>query len=132
MSGTGLEVVERFSEALHDKNTDQARSLLHDDIIVHEAGGLPYSGDYHGPQGFVDLLAVMNECLELTPGPIVRDVLSDEMIVSRFRLRFTARASGRTAEMSLVELYRVSDGLIVELDVYYKDPSAVTALLAPG
>ncbi len=53
------------------------------------------------------------------------------MIVSRFRLTFTACASGRTTEMSLVELYRVSDGLIVELDVYYKDPSAVTALLAP-
>ena len=131
MTGTSLDVVRRFSEALRDKNMDQARSLLHDDLVVHEAGGLPYSGDYRGPQGFVDLLATMNECLELTPGPIVRDVLSDDMIVSRFRLTFTARASGRTAEMSLVELYRVSDGLIVELDVYYKDPSAVTALLAP-
>ena len=85
-----------------------------------------------GSADFVDLLGKMNECLELTPGPIVRDVLSDDMIVSRFRLTFAARASGRTTEMSLVELYRVSDGLIVELDVYYKDPSAVTALLAPG
>ena len=32
--------------------------------------------------------------------------------------------------MSLVEIYTVRDGLIVDLDVYYKDPSAVTALLA--
>jgi len=32
--------------------------------------------------------------------------------------------------MDLVEIYRVSDGLIVELDVYYKDPSAVAAMLA--
>jgi hypothetical protein len=31
--------------------------------------------------------------------------------------------------MSLVEIYAVRDGLIAELDVYYKDPSAVTALL---
>jgi hypothetical protein len=31
--------------------------------------------------------------------------------------------------MSLVETYTVRDGLIVELDVYYKDPSAVAALL---
>lgn len=31
--------------------------------------------------------------------------------------------------MSLVEVYTVRDGLIVELDVYYKDPSAVAALL---
>ncbi len=132
MSGTSLDVVRQFSEALHGKNMDQVRSLLHDDLIVHEAGGLPYSGDYLGPQGFVDLLATMSQHLEFTPGPIVRDALSDDVIVSRFRLTFTARVSRRTAEMGLVELYRVCDGRIVELDVYYKDPSAVTALLAPG
>ena len=40
-----------------------------------------------------------------------------------------ARASGESVEMSLVEIYTVRGGLIVELDVYYKDPSAV-ALLA--
>jgi uncharacterized protein len=129
---TVLEVVTRFGAALHDKDMDQACSLLHDNLVVREAGGLPYSGDYHGPQGFVDLLAAMNRDLEVTPGPIVRDVLSDDTIVSRFRLTFTARATGRSAEMNLVELYRVSDGLIVELDVYYKDPSAVTALFAPA
>jgi hypothetical protein len=32
--------------------------------------------------------------------------------------------------MSLVEVYTVRNGLIVELDVYYKDPSAVAKLLA--
>jgi hypothetical protein len=32
--------------------------------------------------------------------------------------------------MKLVEVYTVRYGLIVELDVYYKDPSAVAALLA--
>jgi ketosteroid isomerase-like protein len=45
-------------------------------------------------------------------------------------LTFTARASGKGVEMALVEVYTVRDGLIVELDVYYKDPSAVAALLA--
>jgi hypothetical protein len=32
--------------------------------------------------------------------------------------------------MGLAELYKIRDGLIVDLDVYYKDPSAVAALLA--
>jgi hypothetical protein len=32
--------------------------------------------------------------------------------------------------MGLVEIYTVRNGLITELDVYYKDPSAVAALLA--
>lgn len=122
-------VVSRFGAALGAKDMDAVRALLHQDFIVHEAGGLPYSGDYHGPQGFVDLLTTMNEKLELAPGPITRDRLDDDTVVSRVKLRFTARASGRSVEMTLVELYRVSRGLIVELDVYYKDPSAVAALL---
>jgi ketosteroid isomerase-like protein len=71
----------------------------------------------------------MNESMELTPGPVTRDCLSDDTVVSRFRLAFTARTSGESVEMDLVELYKVHDGLIVDLDVYYKDPSAVAALL---
>jgi ketosteroid isomerase-like protein len=42
---------------------------------------------------------------------------------------FTARVSGKSVEMSLVEVYTVRDGRIAALDVYYKNPSAVAALL---
>jgi ketosteroid isomerase-like protein len=130
MSQTPLFTVGQFSKALGEKDLDRACALLHHDLVVHEAGGLPYSGEYHGPQGFRELLATMDESLQLTAGPITRDCLSDDTVVSRFRLTFTARTSGESVEMDLVELYKVHDGLIVDLDVYYKDPSAVAALLA--
>jgi uncharacterized protein len=132
MSQSPLSTVHQFSKALAEKDLDRASALLHHDLVVHEAGGLPYSGEYHGPQGFLDLLAKMNESMELTPGPVTRDCLPDDTVVSRFRLTFTARTSGASVEMGLVELYKVRDGLIIELDVYYKDPSAVAALLTRG
>ena len=72
----------------------------------------------------------MNEVLDLMPGSLIQHSLGDDTVVSRFRLKFTARASGRAAEMNLVELYKVSDGLIVELDVHYRDPLAITAAQA--
>lgn len=40
------------------------------------------------------------------------------------------RASGKSVEMGVAEIYTVRDGMIAELDVYYKDPAAVAALLA--
>ncbi len=132
MSQSPLFTVGQFSKALREQDLEQACGLLHRDLVVHEAGGLPYSGEYYGPQGFRELLKSMNESLDLTPGPVTRDCLSDDTVASRFRLTFTARTSGESVEMDLVELYKVRDGLIVELDVYYKDPSAVTALLARG
>jgi ketosteroid isomerase-like protein len=117
-------------KAIVEERLDDARGLLHDEFIVHEAGGVPYSGEYRGPQGFFELLAKMSEAMELTLGQSVQFLLADNTVAVRSRLTFTARASGKSVEMSLVEVYTVRDGLIVELDVYYKDPSAVAALLA--
>jgi uncharacterized protein len=125
-----LATVRWFMAATGAERQNERRSLLHDDFVVHEAGGLPFSGDYHGSQGFLELLNKMNDVLELTAGPVTTDPLGDDAVAARFRLTFTARASGKSVQMGLVEIYTVRDGRIAELDVYYKDPAAVAALLA--
>ena len=119
-----------FVKAIAGEHLDDARALLHREFVVYEAGGLPYSGEYHGPDGFFELLGKMNQAMELTPGETFQYLLADDTVAIRGRLRFTSRATGKSVEMGLVEIYTVRDGLIVELDVYYKDPSAVAALLA--
>jgi len=129
VSAEALAIVRRFSRALSDRDLTKVESLLHPDLVVHTAGGLPYSGDYYGPQGFFELFAAMTQAMDLTPGSLLQQSLDEQTVVSRFRLRFVARASGKSAEMDLVEIYRLSDGLIVELDVYYKDSSAVVNVL---
>jgi uncharacterized protein len=123
-------IVARFAKAIVEARLDDARLLLHDEFVTREAGGLPYSGEYHGPQEFFELLGKMNEGLELTLGESVQFLLAESTAAMRSRVTFTSRATGKSVEMSLVEIYTVRDGLIVELDVYYKDPSAVAALLA--
>ncbi len=127
---TSVATVRRFMAASGAEGREERRSLLHDDLVVREAGGLPFSGDYHGPQGFFDLLNTMNDLLEVTVGPITTDPLGSDTVAARFQLTFTSRASGSSVEMGLVEIYTVRDGRIAELDVYYKDPGAVAALLA--
>jgi len=122
--------VGRFMQAIVEERFDDARGLLHEEFVVYEAGGVPYGGEYHGPQGFFELLGKMNEGLVPTPGRPIRFLVADDTVAIRSRLKFTARAPGESVERSLVETYTVRDGLIVELDVYYKDPSAVAALLA--
>jgi hypothetical protein len=104
--------------------------LLHERFSVSAAGGLPFSGEYRGPQGFFDLIRKMNEVLDLTPGPVTLNLLGQDAVAARFRLTFTARSSGKQVKMDLVEIYTIRDGLIISLDVYYKDPSAVAALIA--
>ena len=57
-------------------------------------------------------------------------LVDEDKVALYYRLTFTARASGESAEMGVAEVLSVRDGLIVELDVFYKDSSAVRALLA--
>ncbi|MDT5258266.1 MAG: uncharacterized protein QOD10_3346 [Mycobacterium sp.] len=128
--GDALAIVGRFMNAIVEERLDDARGLLHDEFVAYEAGGVPYSGEYRGPQGFFDLLAKMTEGMEFTLGPAPQCLLAADSVAVRSRVTFTSRASGKSIEMRLVEVYTVRNGLIVELDVYYKDPSAVAALLA--
>ena len=39
------EIVEMFVDAFGEGRLDEALSLLHDEFVVHAAGGVPYSGD---------------------------------------------------------------------------------------
>jgi ketosteroid isomerase-like protein len=123
-------LVVKFVEAFGGQRLDDALSLLHDEFVVHAAGDVPYSGDYFGPAGFVELITKMSEALELSPSPDMQFLADSDKVVLHYRLTFTARASGEHVAMSMAEVFTVRGGLIVELDVFYKNPSAVDALLA--
>ena len=99
-----------FVKAIAGEQLDDARALLHHEFVVYEAGGLPYSGEYHGPDGFFELLGKMNQAMELTPGETFQYLLADDTVAIRGRLRFTSRASRRRASRwVLVEsLYRLA------------------------
>ncbi|OCB08084.1 hypothetical protein A5644_07965 [Mycobacterium intracellulare subsp. yongonense] len=122
--------MQRFSVAVREGDFDEMGRLLDDDFVAHEAGGLPYSGDYRGLSGFRGLLETMNDAMTLSPGPFTSEQLGESAVALRFSLTFTVRASGKSVTMNLIEVYTLRNEKIVDLDVYYKDPAAVTALLA--
>jgi ketosteroid isomerase-like protein len=129
-SDLALVIVRRFMSAAGVGGRTERARLLHRDFVVSSAGGLPFSGEYLGPRGFFDLMEKMNEVLDLTPGPITVNPLGQDAITASFRVTFTARSGGKHVEMDVVEIYTLRDGLIIKLDVYYKDPSAVPTLIA--
>jgi ketosteroid isomerase-like protein len=95
-----------------------------------QAGDVPYSGDYYGSAGFVELIAKTSPALELAPSSEMQFLADGDKVVLHYRLTFIAGVSGERVEMSMAEVFTVRDGLIVELDVFDKNPSAVAALLA--
>jgi ketosteroid isomerase-like protein len=124
-----LAIVHRFMNASGADGRAERWSLLSDELLVKPAGGLPFSGEYRGRPGFFELRTKIDDVVKLTPGPITVRPLGEDAVAAQLRLTFTARSSGKSVEIDVVELYTVRDGQIVELDVYYKDASAVAALL---
>lgn len=123
-------IVRTFVVAFGEGRLDDAFGLLHDDFVVHAAGDVPYCGDYQGAEGFQELIGKMLPVLDLTPSEDMEYITDGDRVVIYYRLTFTARASGRSVEMPVAEVFSIRDGLIAALDVFYKNPSAVTALLS--
>jgi hypothetical protein len=107
---------------------DEAAQLLHEDLVVHEAPGLPYGGEYHGPKGFFELLGKITSVLTIDQVE-TRLLEADDTVFSVSALGFISQVSDDRVDTDVVELFKVRDGLIVDLDIFYKDPGAITALM---
>jgi len=104
-----------------------AVSVIHADCVVHESRALPYPGDWHGPDGFTTLVGTMVGLFDVTFAGY--EIIDDGDGVSmRAFATFTSRATGRSLDTSIVEIYRFRDGQIVDADIYYKDPGAIRDL----
>lgn len=122
------EVMDQFFAGYAAGDLDAVASLVHPDGVIRESDALPFGGDYVGPDGFRTLIGAMLRDFDFEV--LSReDLPAGDTLVIKMGARFTARHSGEQVELPVVELYTVRDGLIVEADVYYKDPGAVAAML---
>ena len=131
-TSAGLDTVRRFYELVAAGRIDEVRLLLHEDLVIREPRDLPYGGDYHGRAGYDDIMGQIVSLAEIAVAESdpVQFLDSGNPVVVHFTGRFTSRATGKVAETRIVELFTVRDGQIVELDVFYKEPSRVTDALA--
>jgi ketosteroid isomerase-like protein len=133
MSSENIRVVERFEHAFVRGDMDEVLSLLHEDIVVHEAPSLPYAGDHRGHDGFLKLAEAFNRVWEMT-SPLDLTFLDagETAVVVLVRYDVVARATGNPLTLDHVEIYTVRDGKITDLDVYYRDTAAIVEATGGG
>ncbi len=106
-----------------------ALSAIHPDCVLHEAESLPYAGDWHGKEGFKELVGIMLGAFDLKINGY-EVYPSTDVISMKAEGVFTSRKTGRSVTMPLVEIYRIRDGLIVDADIFYKDAMEINKLAA--
>ena len=99
---------------------DGARALFHPDLRIEQPASLPHGGSHHGLDGMAAMGAAFAEHWERTItdprilgcGPTVVQVTTQT---------WTAKATGRSATVDVVELFALTDGRISEIRVFQQD-----------
>jgi ketosteroid isomerase-like protein len=131
-SGGALAVVQEFIGRFVRRDVDAALELLHDDIVVHECGSVPYAGDHHGKDAFVALAGEVRRVWDFRGMPTVRFFSADDGAVAVIRNAAVSRATGRPIDLRFAEVYTVRDGRISEIDMFYWDTHEMRVVDSPG
>jgi ketosteroid isomerase-like protein len=122
------EVVEELGRRFRAGDRDGARDLLDPDLRIQQPASLPHGGWHDGPGGMDAMGATFAEHWERTIGPAEVRACGDTAVQVTTQT-WTSRATGRSATVDVVELFRVAGGRIVEIRVFQQDTHALLATL---
>jgi uncharacterized protein len=125
------ELVEEMARRFSAGDRDGAMALLHPDFRIEQPGSLPHGGWYEGADGLARMGVEFGRHWDRT---IVnpRILGCGDMVVQVTTQTWTARATGRSATVDVVELFRVADGLIAQIRVFQQDTHLLLATLDGG
>jgi uncharacterized protein len=124
-------VVAELGRRFRAGDRDGARALLAPDLRIEQPASLPHGGSHHGPDGMDAMGARFAEHWDRTIGEA--DLRpwggAGDAAVQVTTQTWTAKATGRSATVDVVELFRVAGGRIVEIRVFQHDTHALLATL---
>jgi ketosteroid isomerase-like protein len=128
-----LETVEAMYRAVQEGDIDGALARMHPDIVVHEADSIPFYGGVHnGKDAFRrDLVGPMFDNYDIEIHQVTARDAGDVVAVF-IDMTFTSKATSKSIRMPIVEVSTLADGLIRNMDIYYKDSAAMAATFPEG
>jgi uncharacterized protein len=128
---TPLALVDELAARFGRGDLDQAFELLHPELVIEQPGSLPHGGRYHGRDGMIAMGAAFAKHWDRTISDPRRHGCS-ELGVQITSQTWTARATGRSATVEVVELFTVRDGLIDSIRVFQQDTHLLLVTLDPA
>jgi len=116
---------------LTDKGVAGQADPFHEDIVIREAVELPYGGDWQGKEGLRALMTKIDSLATLTPIDVEVFDVGEDHVITRQTARLRRDGSDEELMIPMVEVYRLENGQIREIDVFYKDTKAMVDFLSP-
>lgn len=128
--GKPQETMAKWVPALAAYDVDAVNALLHPDFKLYEPDGVPYCGEYAGKEGFWELWEKF--CATWTDvsisGHHIFESTTEDACAVLMYLSGKAVRTGKDFSTSLIELYRLKDGLIIEIKPFYFDTKYLAEL----
>jgi ketosteroid isomerase-like protein len=127
-SNSGTEVITELAKRFMAGDGAGAFALFDADIRIEQPASLPHGGWHEGKDGMAAMGAVFSQYwTRVIEDP--RIFGQDDRVVQVTTQTFTAKATGRSATMDVVELFVVAGGLVTEIRVFQQDTHALLATL---
>jgi ketosteroid isomerase-like protein len=130
-----LEIVTELARRFAAGDNAGAAAVFHPEIVIQQPESLPHGGWHQGMSGMAEMGAAFAKHWARTIGParIYGGNSNDGTgtVVQVTAQTWTAHATGRSATVDVVELFRCRDGLIAEIRVFQQDTALLLATLQP-
>jgi len=130
---SNVEIVERLQDIGHYKDSPEAEAdyarLMSSDLVIIEPACIPYGGRFQGAQEIARFDEIYHSCWTHTEHRVLRYISEGEYVACYVELDATSRKTGRTVHTRVSEWWRVVDGKVVEIEIFYYDPVAVLDVL---
>jgi ketosteroid isomerase-like protein len=129
MSHPHEDLVRKGYDAFSAGDMTAIRELLDPHVAWHSGGHNALSGDYRGVE---EVLGFFGRTMELTQGSFrasIEEVLVNDQGAAVVQ-RSSAQRNGKSLDDRGVQLFRISDGKVVEVWQYWGDPYAADEVLA--
>jgi uncharacterized protein len=125
---TGLDLFGDLQRAFAAGDADALGEVLHPDFEIHQPASFPHGGRHRGLAGMAEMGRIFAEHWDRTiDDPVVRD--AGDVVVQVTTQTWTAKATGRSATVDVVELVAFDEGRIREIRVFQQDSHALLATL---
>ncbi|HLY55214.1 MAG TPA: nuclear transport factor 2 family protein [Stellaceae bacterium] len=130
--GSNLDTMRRFLAAWQEGWEPACKAFLSDDFVCIEPPELPQGGVFAGWDAPIRISNIYRGLWDID---LLDAQFYDEegsgVVVSRYLMTWTSKATGKSMTQPVVELNHVAGGKIIKMEVFHFDPAGLVATLTP-
>ena len=123
-------IIEQYYAHLKNRDRDNLLALLSPEIEItyhSQPDQFPWSGRFHGVEGFDRFFSILKDYLEVVEVKIVNSTATDDTVINQCHGQWKFKQSGYVVTGDMVNVFQIDGGKISAYEVY-----ADTAEFAKG